>query len=153
MRLTQKHDFFEYVLPCQDLTGDTQANEIQLSDTEYTAKKYIYGEAIREFGLIEDVLEEFKLTSAEELYNCLNFTNMANCEIELELKNKIADLEQEIAGLKQKAIVIEKAFELACDPRDDWGGKEYSGTEFDNYHDYFIAEAKKELNENENRRI
>lgn len=60
---------------------------------------------------------------------------------------KIADLEQELAELKQKAIVLEKAFELACDPRDDWGGKEYSGTEFDNYHDYFIAEAEQKLAE------
>ena len=60
---------------------------------------------------------------------------------------KIAELEQELAELKQKAIVLEKAFELACYPRDDWGGKEYSGTEFDNYHDYFIAEAEQKLAE------
>lgn len=60
---------------------------------------------------------------------------------------KIKELQQELSELKQKAIVLEKAFELACDPRDDWGGKEYSGTEFDNYHDYFIAEAQKELAE------
>lgn len=39
-------------------------------------------------------------------------------------------------------------FMRSLDPlRDDWGGKEYSGTEFDNYHDYFIAQAEKELKE------
>ena len=54
---------------------------------------------------------------------------------------------QEIDELKQKVIVLEKAFELACDPRDDWGGEKYSGTEFDNYHYYFIAEAEQKLAE------
>jgi hypothetical protein len=42
-RLTQKHDFFEYVLPEQNAVGNIQANEILIGDTEYTAKKYIYG--------------------------------------------------------------------------------------------------------------
>ena len=55
---------------------------------------------------LEDVLEEFELTSAEDLRNYLNFkTNMAIWEGELNYKNKIADLEQELAELKQKAIV------------------------------------------------
>lgn len=53
--------------------------------------------------------------------------------------------DKEIAKLQYRLEVAEKAFELACDPRDDWGGKEYSGTEFNNYHDYFIAEAEQEL--------
>ena len=57
------------------------------------------------------------------------------------------NLRTELAELKQKAIVLEKAFELACDPRDDWGGEKYSGTEFNNYHDYFIAEAEQKLAE------
>ena len=56
-------------------------------------------------------------------------------------------LKKELVELKQKAIVLEKAFELACDPRDDWGGEQYSGTDFDNYHDYFIAEAEQKLAE------
>ena len=105
-------------------------------------------DVVDKLGELEDVLEEFELTSAEDLRNHLNFKdNMAIWEGELNYKNKIADLEQELAELKQKAIVLEKAFELACDPRDDWGGEEYSGTEFDNYHDYFIVEAQKELAE------
>ena len=148
MRLTQKNEFFEYVLPEQNTVGDNQATEVILGETEYTCKKYIIGEAIKELGELEDVLEEFELTSAEDLRNYLNFKgNMAIWEGKLELKNKIAELEQELAELKQKAIVLEKAFELACNPRDDWGGEKYSGTEFNNYHDYFIAEAEQRLAE------
>lgn len=116
----------------------------------YSCRKEIcyISELEQKLGELEDVLEEFELTSAEDLRNYLNFkTNMAIWEGELNYKNKIADLEQELAELKPKAIVLEKAFELACDPRDDWGGKEYSGTEFDNYHDYFIAEAEQKLAE------
>lgn len=45
----------------------------------------------------------------------------------------------------QKIKELEKAFELACEPRDDWGGEKYSGTEYDNYYDYFMAEAKEML--------
>ena len=48
----------------------------------------------------------------------------------------------------QKIKELEKALELACEPRDDWGGEKYSGTEYDNYYDYFMAEAK-EMLENE----
>ena len=50
----------------------------------------------------------------------------------------------------QKIKELEKALELACEPRDDWGGEKYSGTEYDNYYDYFMAEAK-EMLENESK--
>ena len=66
-RLTQKHDFFEYALPCQNIMGDNQATKIQLGDTEYTAKKFIIGEAIRQFGLFEDILEKHNIESIESL--------------------------------------------------------------------------------------
>lgn len=49
---------------------------------------------------------------------------------------------QLIADLQHQLKVAEKALELACEPRDDWGGEKYSGTEYDNYYDYFMAEAK-----------
>lgn len=115
MRLTQKNDFFEYVLPCQNVVGDNQATEISLGETEYTCKKYIIGEAINKLGEIEDVLEEFELTSAEDLRNYLNFkTNMAIWEGELNYKNKIACLEQELNDLQHRLEVAEKALELAC---------------------------------------
>lgn len=124
---------------------DTWIADGSLSNIEGVVR----GNAIDRLAELEDVLEEFELTSAEDLRNYLNFQdNMGTIwESKLDLKNKIAVLEQELAELKQKAIVLEKAFELACDPRDDWGGEEYSGTEFDNYHDYFIAEAEQKLAE------
>lgn len=106
MRLTQKNEYFEYILPEQNVMGDNQASEISLGETEYTCKKYVVGEAINKLGELEDVLEEFELTSAEDLRNHLNFQdNMAIWEGELNYKNKIAELEQELAELKQKAIV------------------------------------------------
>lgn len=47
---------------------------------------------------------------------------------------------------KNKEIkLLKKALELASEVRDDWGGREYDGTEFDNYFDYFIAKAKEQL--------
>ena len=105
-RFTKKNEFFEYVLPEQNIFGDNQATEISLGETEYTCKLHITGEAIKRFGELEDVLEEFGLTSAEDLRNYLNFKgNMAIWEGKFELKNKIAVLEQELAELKQKAIV------------------------------------------------
>lgn len=63
--------------------------------------------ATNKLGELEDVLEEFELTSAEDLRNYLNFQdNMGTIwESKLDLKNKIAYLEQELAELKQKMIV------------------------------------------------
>lgn len=69
--------------------------------------------ATNKLAKLEDVLEEFELTSAEDLRNYLNFQdNMGTiCESKLDLKNKIADLEQELAELKQKAIVLPFEFD------------------------------------------
>ena len=65
--------------------------------------------AIDKLGKLEDVLEEFELTSAEDLRNHLNFQdNMAIWEGELNYKNKIADLQHRLE-------VAEKALELACE--------------------------------------
>lgn len=105
-------------------------------------------EIITILGKLEDVLEEFNIDDTEDLKNHLLFRiNYVNSKKFADLVYKIKDLEQELAELKQKVIILEKAFDLACDPRDDWGGKEYSGMEFDNYHDYFIAEAEQKLAE------
>lgn len=97
MRLTQTHDFFKYILPEYNCMGENQASEVQLEETDYTCKKYVIGEAIRQFGLIEDVLEKHKVESAEELDLILQ-----------ELKDvhqENANLKNELAELKQKAIV------------------------------------------------
>ena len=72
MRLTQKNEFFEYVLPCQDVIDDNQASEINLCETEYTCRKYIVGEAIRQFGLIEDILEKYNIETSTDLEKILN---------------------------------------------------------------------------------
>lgn len=103
-------------------------------------------EIFNKLGELEDVLESWHIENLEELK-----TRLHDCQV-YHLENNsnetlIHNLKNELAELKQKAIVLEKAFEFACDPRDDWGGKEYSGTEFNNYHDYFIAEAEKKLAE------
>lgn len=62
-----------------------------------------FHEIFNKLGELEDVLEEFELTSAEDLRNYLNFKgDMAIWEGELNYKNKIAELEQELAELKQQ---------------------------------------------------
>lgn len=140
MRLTQKNEFFEYVLPCQNIVGDNQATEVILGETEYTCKKYIIGEAINKLGELEDVLEEFELTSAEDLRNYLNFkTNMAIWEGELNYKNKITDLQHE-------KEIIQKALDLACQTLHDINFQLYN-TEMD-FKEYFKQQAK-EMLENE----
>ena len=94
----------------------------------------------------------------EDAQNLINLLNQQSKRIkELEQENlslqeqSIRDNQnwiEETTKLKQQLITTEKALELACEPRDDWGGEEYSGTEYDNYYDYFMAEAK-EMLENE----
>ena len=73
---------------------------------------------------------------------------VALCQISNLIKEFAEEKGQQITDLQSQLTIIQKALELACEPRDDWGGREYSGTEYDNYYDYFIAEAKEVL-ENE----
>lgn len=82
---------------------DTWIADGSLSNIEGVVR----GNAIDRLAELEDVLEEFELTSAEDLRNYLNFQdNMGTIwESKLDLKNKIAELEQELAELKQKVIV------------------------------------------------
>ena len=83
---------------CDVITRTTAS----VGETEYVVKENKFGKAINKLGELEDVLEEFELTSAEDLRNYLNFKgNMAIWEGELNYKNKIADLEQENQQLKQ----------------------------------------------------
>ena len=104
MRLTQKNEYFEYVLPEQNVMGDNQASEISLGETEYTCKKYIIGEAINKLGELEDILESWHIESLEELK-----TRLHDCQV-YHLENNsnetlIHNLKNELAELKQKAIV------------------------------------------------
>ena len=73
---------------------------------------------------------------------------VALCQISDLIKDYAEEKDQQITDLQKQLAITEKALELACEPRDDWGGKQYSGTEYDNYYDYFMAEAK-EMLENE----
>ena len=77
---------------------------------------------MNKLGELEDVLEEFELTSAEDLRNYLNFKgNMAIWEGELNYKNKIAYLEQELAELKEKLAQYENIEkEIGCDIEVFW---------------------------------
>lgn len=67
---------------------------------------------------------------------------VALCQISNLIKEFAEEKDQQITDLQKQLAITEKALELACEPRDDWGGKQYSGTEYDNYYDYFMAKAK-----------
>lgn len=96
-RLTHKNYIEEYEVNFEKSSDKNWS--IAESDTHIK----VTGEPIEKLGELEDVLEEFELTSAEDLRNYLNFKgNMAIWEGKLELKNKIAELEQELAELKQQ---------------------------------------------------
>ena len=77
-----------------------------------------------------------------------HYTNKERKKYE-KIVNKYEDIckrqDQQITDLQKQLDKTKKALELACEPRDDWGGREYSGTEYDNYYDYFMAEAKEIL--------
>ena len=92
-RLTQKDDFFDYVLPEQNIFGDNQAFEISLGKTEYTCKLYITGEAIKRFGELEDVLEKYGIDNLDEFIKEYSSRN-------IKLANDNYALEQELAELK-----------------------------------------------------
>ena len=97
-RLTQKNEFFEYVLPEQNIFGDNQPYEISLGETEYTCKKYIIGEAIKKLGELEDVLEKWHIEDLDKFLE-------EQIAKKRELNDILWKMEQELAELKQKAIV------------------------------------------------
>lgn len=155
-RLTYKNYIEEYEVNFEKSSDKNWS--IAESDTHIK----VTGEPIEKLGQLEDVMEKFGIESVEELKNRL--------EPKIFIPNKLANLEELQQHLKDNMFVSinscepptvelidkdlqhqlavkDKALELACEPRDDWGGREYSGTEYDNYYDYFIALAEKELKE------
>ena len=80
----------------------------------------------------------------KERYELIGYCSYRDTETGVIGDNFVELLNQQDQKIKE----LEKALELACEPRDDWGGEKYSGTEYDNYYDYFMAEAK-EMLENE----
>ena len=130
-RFTKKNEFFEYVLPEQNIFGDNQAFEISVSENEYTCKLHITGEAIKRFGELEDVLEKYNIENIGDLELRLedieHYAYQENKQLvdilakygidnlddfikeyssrNIKLANNNYDLEQELAELKQKVIV------------------------------------------------
>lgn len=92
----------------------------------HRTKCYI-NELCDKLGQLEDVMEKFGIESVEELEKIIH-CNTTNALIEAENKSM---LELQNKQLQHKLAVKDKALELACEPRDDWGGREYSGTEYD----------------------
>lgn len=72
MRLTQKNEYFEYILPEKSSVGDKIASEISICLDGWTADQFIVGEAIRQFGLIEDVLGKYNIETSTDLEKILN---------------------------------------------------------------------------------
>lgn len=92
MRFTEKNEIFGYVLPNQNIFGDIMASEIMLSNgNNNIATKNFFGEAIRHFGLIEDVLEKHKVESVEELDLILQGLKDVHQE-NANLKNELAEI-------------------------------------------------------------
>ena len=82
----------------------------------------------------------------KERYELIGYCSYRDTKTGVIGDNFVELLNQQDQTIKE----LEKALELACEPRDDWGGEKYSGTEYDNYYDYFMAEAK-EMLENESK--
>lgn len=118
-RLTEKNEFFEYVLPEQNIFGDNQAYEISLGENEYTCKLHITGVAIKRFGELEDILEKYGIENLEEyiseLIETRNFAiKERNAMFSKYIKETIRTekLETKLAEFKQKAIVLPKELQV-----------------------------------------
>lgn len=122
-----------------DLNNKIQLNEYSCMD--------IPNAVYNKLGELEDVLEEFELTSAEDLRNFLNFKgNMAIWEGELNYKNKIADLEQELAELKQNEIVpkfkVGQEIYIVCDFNINRIVSGWKIADYEYYKQQYIVENK-----------
>lgn len=66
MRLTQKNEFFEYVLPEKNNIGDKIVSEVSVCQDGWTADQFIVGEAINHFAKLEDVLEKWHIEDLDK---------------------------------------------------------------------------------------
>ena len=67
-----------------------------------------------------------------------------------DLAIEIMNLEMPLNEAKDKELkVYKRALELASKPRNDWGctDREYNNYKYDTYYDYYLDQAKKELEE------
>ena len=62
---------------------------------------------------------------------------------------KYVKLKAELCDKDQQIAIYKRAFELASKPRNDWGctDREYNNYKYDTYYDYYLDQAKKELEE------
>ena len=136
-RLTKKDNFFDYVLPEQNIFGDNQAFEISLGKTEYTCKLHITGEAIKIFGQLEDVLEKYGIENLDEFIKEYSSRN-------IKLANDNYALEQELAELQHRLKVAERATKLACDELRNLNYRTFDNADID-FEQQFKEQAEKEL--------
>ena len=140
-RLTQKNEFFDYILPEKTIIGDKIAEGISICLDGWHADQFIVGEAIKQFGIIEDTLEKHNIESIESL------------DLILQGMKKV---KQENADLQHRLEMTEKALELACnylvsdDNKDDELYKLVENIYDDNKYletkiNYFKEQAEKEL--------
>ena len=54
-----------------------------------------------------------------------------------------------MSSVDKELKVYKRALELASKPRNDWGctDREYNNYKYDTYYDYYLDQAKKELEE------
>lgn len=80
MRFTEKNCCFDYIIPQTNIFGDNQISIVMLGKGDISDKasvsvicqNYIVGEPIRQFGLIEDVLEKYNIETTTDLEKILN---------------------------------------------------------------------------------
>lgn len=80
MRFTEKNCCFGYIIPQTNIVGDNQISTVMLGKSDISdeasvsviCQNYIVGETIRQFGLIEDVLEKYNIDTTTELEKILN---------------------------------------------------------------------------------
>lgn len=80
MRVTEKNCCFGYIIPQTNIFGDNQISTVMLEKRDISdeasvsviCQNYIVGEPIRQFGLIEDVLEKYNIETSADLEKILN---------------------------------------------------------------------------------
>ena len=169
-RLTKKDDFFDYVLPEQNIFGDNQVTEISLGETEYTCKLHITGEAIKRFGEFEDVLEKYNIENIGDLELRLedieHYAYQENKQLidilakygidnlddfikeyssrNIKLANDNYALKQELADLQHKLKVSEMTTKLACDELRALNYKTFNNADID-FEQLFKEQSEKEV--------
>ena len=92
---------------------------------------------------IDNKIMKYTVTCKE--YPDIEGIGSSKDEAVADFHNKVEVFEKAI-DKDHRIAVLEMALKLACEPRDDWSGREYDAP-YTNYYDYFIDQAEKELKE------